>query len=421
VTSSICCVSRAGILSGQYATRHGVRDFDTPIAAPTLANIYPFLFRSAGYSAGFIGKWGLTTSHPGKVAKVAGQFDYWAGFMQQGNYWHDQSCQYVRHNGRDRSDNSCTCSASGRRGKRTEEGLAEPLHLTTTILPDKVIEFLDTRDPLRPFCLSVSFKAPHEPFSDWAPAYGDLHQGQAMPVAKTATPEAAAGVPPFLKESRSFLSASTWTDKASPDSKLQSDIRDYYRLVACLDRAVERIVKALEERRLLESTVIVFSSDNGLFLGEHGFSGKWRMHEESIRVPLIVCDPRMESSERGRACDEMVLNIDIAPTLLDLADLEAPRAMQGKSLVALLRNPDLELREDWFYEFPYRRELVRCEGVRGRRWKYMRYVDQRPVHEALYDLASDPGEGQNLAAMPEHAEILRSLRARYFELQAACE
>jgi arylsulfatase A-like enzyme len=140
------------------------------------------------------------------------------------------------------------------------------------------------------------------------------------------------------------------------------------------------------------------------------------MHEESIRVPMLVFEPRLPANARGRTCDEMVLNIDLAPTILDLAGLVPPQRMQGKSLVPLLTRADLPFREDWFYEHHVRTRglpIERSEGVRARRWKYIRYIDQKPNYEQLFDLEADPRETRNLAEISSHRATLDGLRARW--------
>ena len=137
------------------------------------------------------------------------------------------------------------------------------------------------------------------------------------------------------------------------------------------------------------------------------------MHEASIRVPLIIFDPRLPEGARGRTCDEMALNIDMAPTLLDFASAEVPQRMQGASLVPLLADPARAHREEWFYEHHFksgRHEIASTEGIRTRRWKYARYIDQDPHYEQLFDLEADPLERWNLAGTQEHEERLQRMR-----------
>jgi arylsulfatase A-like enzyme len=199
-------------------------------------------------------------------------------------------------------------------------------------------------------------------------------------------------------------------------------VRGYYRLIAGLDDAVGDLVAALAKLGLDWRTVVVFTSDNGLFLGEHGLSGKWLMYDESVRVPLIVRDPSSPAASRGRRERRMTLNLDLAPTLLDFARSPAPQSMQGASLRPLLAGQDVPWREDWYYEYRHTArllELPSSEGVRTRRWAYARYVDVDPPFEQLFDLAADPREERNLAGDAAAAKTLAALRSRCRELREA--
>src|SRR5262249_49339856 len=206
-----------------------------------------------------------------------------------------------------------------------------------------------------------------------------------------------------------------WERRLGTPEMYQRVTKDYYRLISGVDREVGRIAAELAERKLTDNTVIVFTSDNGYFLGERGMADKWLPYEESIRVPLIVYDPRLSESARSRILDALALNIDVAPTLLDLAGLPAPAAMQGRSLVPLLRTDTAQ--QDWRTELFYEpltspKIIPPAEGVRTERWKYFRWLEAQPVIEELYDLKADPLEERNLAAEPAHAETLAQLRGR---------
>jgi arylsulfatase A-like enzyme len=246
-----------------------------------------------------------------------------------------------------------------------------------------------------------------------------------MPVAASVDEEDARGRPDFLQISlngiRDLEKIRTAHDVNGP---LHNSMRQYYRLINGMDQAVGEIVEELRERGLYENTVIIFYSDNGYFMWEHGFTGKWLMYEESLRVPGFIFDPR--NLKDGTRSQEMVLNIDLAPTMLDLAGVEIPGHMQGMSLLPLLEDPDLTFRKDFFYEHLYRHmddfmHIERSEGVRTKDWKYIRYINQEgPVSEELYQLSADPLELNDLSADPASSEILEKLRERhlnYFENQ----
>jgi arylsulfatase A-like enzyme len=383
VTTSICCVSRASILSGQYARRHRINDFGTPFTPAAFARTYPALLRAAGYRTGFIGKYGVGTAMPAKG------FDYWRGFPGQGRYFEKN----------------------------------DPVHLTHK-MGDQALEFLQGCDGSKPFCLSVSFKAPH--CQDGAarefppdPRDEKLYAGAAIPVPRTAREKYFRMLPEFVRTSEG---RTRWKRRFATPEMFQETARDYYRLITGMDREVGRIVAALRGRKLAGDTLIVFTSDNGFLLGERGLAGKWLMYEESIRVPLIVYDPRLPDRSRGRKVEAMTLNVDLAPTLLDYAGVAVPAALQGRSLRPWVRGDSPAWRSDWFYEHhTLPKILPPSEGVRTQRWKYLRWVGVEPAVEELYDLRADPPEEHNLAADPDHRKTLAGLRERWAGLRKELE
>lgn len=165
--------------------------------------------------------------------------------------------------------------------------------------------------------------------------------------------------------------------------------------------------------------MVVYAADNGYHMGDRGFAGKWTHYEESLRVPLVVYDPRLAPERRGREVGELVLNTDWPVTLLDLAGREAPEGATGRSLVPLLEGRQGDpWRSDAYLEHRMvHRDIPRWEGLREGRWKYARYLDQDPPFEFLHDLARDPDELRNLAGEPGHDEVLERLRARTAELR----
>jgi arylsulfatase A-like enzyme len=198
----------------------------------------------------------------------------------------------------------------------------------------------------------------------------------------------------------------------------QRTVADYYRLVTGLDREVGRILAALRERGVADDTLVVFTSDNGFFFGERGMAGKWLMYEPSIRVPLVIADPRSPDRARGRTEDAMTLNVDFAPTLLDYAGVAVPASMQGRSLRPLVQGENVAWRGEWFYEHRTLPKMIPpSEGVRTDRWKYLRWVGVEPVGEELYDLKADPAEEHNLAADTQHRPTLDGLRYRWSRLR----
>ncbi len=424
LTTAICCVSRASILTGQYARRHGVNDFRTPLRSFT--DTYPVRLRAADYYTGFIGKWGVAAANRAYFQECAAAFDYWAGDMGQSSYWHDRTCNYITNNGTsNRTNFFCSCPPAARQregvqGTGPHPALKNPVHAETEFVPAKIRSFLDQRAAAKPFCLSVSFKAPHGPWGGFAPRFAKDFEGVAIPRRANVSLAEAQRQPKFLRASLESERGLRFAEDASLDGERNRLMRQYYRLIEGLDFCVGKLLGELDRRGLVSNTVVIVTSDNGHFAGEHGFFGKWLMHEESIRAPMIIFDPRAPATQRSRTCDAMVLNVDVAPTILDLAGVAIPPAMQGQSLLPLLRDPKQPGRDDFFYEHLYRHapkppmHIEPCEGVRTRDWKYIVYVDQTgPDREELYDLRHDALEMKNLAADPAHQERLRELRQKH--------
>jgi arylsulfatase A-like enzyme len=380
VTTSICCVSRASIFSGQYARRHGINDFQTAFSAAAFAQTYPALLRAAGYRTGFIGKYGVGNAMPEE------EFDYWRGFPGQGRYFEKDGREHL-----------------------------------TARMGDQAMAFLRGGDGSKPFCLSVSFKAPHAQDNaprEFPPDPRDesLYTDATIPVPRTAAPRFFEALPKFAQESEG---RKRWRRRYDTPEHFQQTARDYFRLVTGIDREIGRVVAELRDRGLADNTLIVFTSDNGFFLGERGMADKWLMYEPSIRVPLIVFDPRLPDAARGKSVELMTLNIDLAPTLLDYAGVSIPAAMQGRGLRRLVHGqPPVDWRADWFYEHHTQPKILPpSEGVRTERWKYVRWMAAEPNAEELYDLRADPQEEHDLAADPARRDTLERLRRRWAEFR----
>ena len=371
VTTPICAASRASLMTGRREGRHGYT-FGKPAMGSALADeTYFARLRGAGYRTGFVGKWGVRFED----GATQGLFDG----------YHPLGQPYLR------------------------EGRP---HLTERVA-DQAIEFLKAGGSAAPFCLTISF---------WAPHAEDGHPDQYLPPPDLAQLYADTEVPPpplaqagyealpdFLKTS---LGRRRWGWRFDTREKQVQRTKDYWRMISGVDRALGRVLAALEERGLADDTVVVFTSDNGYFLGERGLAGKWLIYEESIRVPLIVVDPRAGGA-RGVELDAMALNVDIAPTLLELAGVEAPAGYGGRSLAPLLGGERPPWRTDFLVEHLFdHAEIPRSVGVRGERWVYARYIDREPPFEQLFDLETDPEEVRDLARDPAFAEVLAAQRAR---------
>ncbi len=377
-TTSICCCSRTSILTGQYMRRHGIEDFRTPLSDAQLALTYPVLLREHGYRTAFLGKFAVgSTTVDERRALPAHLFDLWYGFPQSISF------------------------------RQTEGGRTRYL---TTLMTEKAIEFLDATPRDQPFCLIMALKEPHGPLVYPDPEFTPPPDAGPIVPPVTLTRAAFDRLPAVVRDS---LAAAPRLVESRAD--FESSVRTTNAYIARADLAIAQVRAALAARGLDKNTVVIFASDNGSFKGAHGLTGKWLMYEESIRIPLIIADPRLPASTRGRRT-AMALNIDLAPTILALAGVPIPERMQGVDLQPLLRDPAARVRDDWFYEHTYsdptRRPIPRTEGVRTARWKYIRYPETKPLVEELFDLKADPHEEHDLAGVAGQRAMLDDLRAR---------
>jgi len=376
VTTSICMTSRASIFTGQHARRHGIHDFATPFTALQMGDTYSSVLRRSGYRTGFIGKYGVGTRMPER------EFDVWHGFPGQGKYFPD----------------------------------GEPGPHLTARMGDQALGFFESAPANRPWCLSISFKAPHVQDEDprqflHSPQTAKLYEGVRIPEPETAHPRFIAALPEEVQRSEGRR---RWAVRFGTPALYQESVKRYYRLISEVDTVVGRLRADLKLSGQDQNTVIVFTGDNGFYLGEHGLAGKWLMHEESIRTPLIVYDPRLGASAQGRRRQEMTLNIDLAPTMIEAAGLMPPVSMNGRSLYGLLRGETPKWRGDWFYEHRFTANgwIPQTEGVRTDAWKYARYPDTASRFEELFDLDKDPREQRNLVADPQSRGQLARMRER---------
>jgi len=372
VTTSICCASRAAVFTGQYNRRNGIHEFNVPFTPAQWAQTYPALLRDAGYHCGFIGKFGVGDGKP----KPSETFQVWHGFDGQGNY-------------------------------ETESGV----HLTD-VMTDQAVRFLETAPADKPFHLSISYKAPHHQDGDPrqyipAPRYKARYADTRIPPPPGQDFD---NLPQILRQSEG---RNRWKRRFDTPENHAESVRNYYRLIQGIDDSVNSIREALRRTGQADNTVIVFAGDNGAFLGEHGLADKWYLYEESVRVPMIVHDPRRHRAKRGTVPEQQVLNIDIAPTLLDYAGIRRPRKMQGQSLRPLAEGRRSRWRTDWYYEHRFRNPLIPAsEGVRNEQWSYWRFLDFPEAGEFLFDHRADPHQTSNRATDPAKRPVLEQLRAR---------
>lgn len=384
VTTPICAASRASILTGMYERTHKFTFGTPPIAAPFCATSYPFLLRRAGYRTGLIGKVGVTFAD-GQAAKM---FDLVVPIGYP--FLRKQKSGAIRH--------------------------------IDQIATDRAIEFLKTRPAQQPFCLSISFNSPHaedgklDNLYPWPKTVDGLYDDVRIPP-PLGDDKYFQAEPEFLRKSMNRI---RWYWQFDTPEKYVKNVRAYYRMISGIDHEIGRLLAELERLGLAENTIIIFMSDNGYLLGERGFSGKWVHYEESLRVPLLIADPRLPAERRGKTVDETALNIDIAPTVLAFAGLDVPREHQGRSLAPLVRGEKPKWRHDFFCEHLFvHPDIPQWEGVRDERYAYARYFTQNPAYEFLHDLKEDPHELRNLAHEGGHAALLERMRRRTDELRDA--
>jgi arylsulfatase A-like enzyme len=384
VTTSICAASRASYFTGLYERTHRFTFGTPPISRIHWDRGYPARLRDAGYRTGFIGKFG--------VGVEGGTTDLFDVFRPV-----DRSPYF----------------------RRQEDGSL--LH-ETDACAERAVEFIDTQTVDRPFLLSVSFNAPHAEDNDkvdhypYPPGVADLYEDIVFPEPPLSDPAIFERQPLFLRKSMNRI---RWYWRFDTPEKYQRSLRGYFRMISGVDAAIGRVLEAVERRGFASRTVVIFASDNGYYLGSRGFAGKWSHYEESLRIPLIIHDPRIDSAERGRVSIAPVLNIDVPATILELAGLVKGENLQGSSLAPwLVGRPPIAWRKDFFCEHLMEHaDLPKWEGIRDERWVYARYFEQDPVFEFLHDLDDDPEERINFATLETHSAILARMRRRSDELR----
>ena len=389
ITAPLCSPSRASFLTGQYAHTHGITDNVDRSAASHKLITFPLLLRQSGYSTAFIGKW-----HMGNDDSQRPGFDRWVSFKGQGSYIDPE----INEDGKD-------VKASG---------------YITDLLSGYAIQFIK-RQHDKPFLVYLAHKAIHPEVMQhddgsvnladaerFIPAerHRSLFTGEKIP-RRTSAMRPPTGKPALERKISDLppLGASTATRDEAVLGRLRS--------LMAVEEGVGEILKALKETDQLDNTVIVFASDNGYFYGEHGLSVERRLaYEESIRMPLLIRYPN--SIKAGTVRDEFALNIDLAPTLLELSGVSAPTTMEGRSLVPLLKGAKPEWRKSFLIEYYSDRVFPRIrqmgyKAIRNERWKYIHYFELEGMDE-LYDLKTDPFEMKNIIHQPDAAKILEGMK-----------
>lgn len=441
VENSLSAPSRATLLTGKYSHKHGQKTLGRGL--DTTLTIFPELLQNAGYQTAIVGKWHLHCEPKG--------FDYYKILFDQGDYYNpefktkDTGGKYIREKG-----------------------------YVTTLITDYALDWLDKRDKNKPFCLLLHPKAPHR---NWMPEqkYLDLYDNVEFPYPRTLLDnyegrEAAASAEMRIAEHMSWAydlkvdqmkenDNILWTvkdwerarnrmapkelaawDKAYDNEneemlasnlngeellkwKYQRYIHDYVRVIKSVDDQVGRVLDYLEKNGLADNTIVVYTSDQGFYMGEHGWFDKRFMYEESFRTPLIIRYPE-KMKNKGVKCDALVQNIDYAPTYLALAGVEQPDWMPGRNIMELIEN-DGKVTKDWrntlyyhYYDYPAIHQVRKHDGVSDGIHKLIHFygkgVKKDKGHDMdnweLYNLEKDPDEIYNIYGQPGYEEITESLK-----------
>jgi prepilin-type N-terminal cleavage/methylation domain-containing protein/prepilin-type processing-associated H-X9-DG protein len=372
VNCPLCSPSRASLMTGQYAVTHGLMLNDDVNTVPDeRLPIYQHALQAAGYRTGMVGKW-----HMDSYFEPRPGFDYWAAFQGQGVHTNPRL--------RVKQDDSAAVTVN-------ETGF------TTSVLTDYAIDFLDdygsggTRT--EPFALTLSFKAVHAPHGPEYTESGGLYAGQTITRPPNATPDYGGY---DINEEKPIYSVPGLNGLTLNNTMGNTQQISQMEMMRDIDANIGRVLDTLEARGLDDNTLVVFTSDNGFFWGEHGRGDKRLAYEESIRVPLLMRGPGVPS---GQTSDALVMNIDIAPTILTAAGVEVPSSMQGQPLNGLLAGTGGFARDAVFAEYyPEEKQpgIARWDAVRTETHLYINYPEAGPQYDELYDLANDPFQMNNL-------------------------
>jgi len=377
VTTPICAASRASIMTGLYERKHDYTFRQPPLKKEFVAQSYFSLLKEAGYYNGFFGKFGVNFENQLDTLL----FDVYRP-KQQGGYF------------------------------RLNKDGTQQEHLTD-VMAEEAIDFIKNAPNEKPFALSISFHAPHavdpSPYQYfWPMALDSLYRDVTIPDPLMSSDT---DFERLSEPVRKGFNRARWKWRYDNPEKYQQMVKGYYRMISGIDAAIGRIRKALEHEGIAKNTVLILMGDNGYFLGERQLAGKWLMYEPSLRVPLLIYNPREVG---GKTIEDMVLNIDVPSTILDFAQVAIPKTYQGQSLkdytVADGSHP--QKREALLFEHLWNFESIPAsEGVRTEKYKYFRYRDD-PSWEELYNLEADPKEAYNLAGSTEHQTVLKQLREK---------
>lgn len=387
VTTSLCSPSRASVLTGQYSHVHTI--VDNVAGEPDGLVYFPQYLQKNGYQTSFFGKWHMGDDddrpRPG--------FDHWESFRGQGVYYNP------------------TLNIDGKQIQYKDSTYI------TDLLTEHAVDWMKKRDKNKPFFLYLSHKAVHSPL---APAkrhkgiYKDLKYSLPPTFWQTQNDEyKSLKWPEWVKQQRYSWHGVDYMYHSH--NSLDSMIRAYCETLMAVDESVGSVLDYLKQNNLEENTMVIYMGDNGFSWGEHGLIDKRHFYEESVKVPFLVYAPGIFKG--GQVIDRMVQNIDIAPTVLQLAGLKKPDNMPGKSIVQLLKGDTTKWRNKIFYEYYWEYDFPMTPtvlGVRTDKFKYIRYMGIWD-HNELYNLETDPNEMYNLIEKPEYAQIVKEMASSLFD------
>ena len=382
-TTAICMASRSNVFTGMYEFKTGCNFTHGDMQPEVWAKSYPVLLREAGYLTAFAGKFGIEVIGKGLCES---DFDYWGGGPSQTHY-------ATKHN-----------KSMAKYAKKYPHST-----LSYGAFGQDVIR--DAAAKGKPFCLSISFKAPHKPATP-DPRFDHVYQGKTFAKPKNYGREFGEHMAPQSKQGRQYARWSDWKYDTDYDGQMAT----YHQQVYGVDYAIGMVREELKKQGVADNTIVIFTSDNGFICGSHGYGSKVLPMEESSRVPLIIYDPRSPLNGKQVRCDRLTGNIDVAPTMLDIAGLEIPDNVDGKSLMGLLQNPNEGGHEQLALMNlfgPLVGHSMTCV-TRQYKYTYWWYGDQKmqPTEE-LFDLQNDSLELRNLASTAEGANALAEMRLRY--------
>ena len=387
VTTSLCSPSRASILTGQYSHVHTIVDNNAP--APPNLIYFPEYLQQAGYQTSFFGKWhmgdGSDKPRPG--------FNHWESFKGQGVYYNPQ----LNIDGKEVQYKDST--------------------YITDLLTEHAIDWLKNRDTKKPFFLYLSHKAVHSPVQP-AIRHKGMYKNQHYPLPPTyyqtlGDDYKKLGWPEWVKQQRYSWHGVDYLYHTHQD--IEEIVQTYCETLMAVDESVATVMKYLKDNGLEDNTMVIYMGDNGFSWGEHGLIDKRQFYEESVKVPFLVYAPGLFKG--GEVIDKMEQNIDVAPTILELAGLKKPDYMPGKSFIPLLKGDTTNWRDKIFYEYYWEYDFPMTPtvyGVRTDQYKYIRYMGVWDQNE-LYDIKNDPDEIHNLMNDPKYQPIANKMAGELFD------